>query len=46
MDEQDESDAEKKNLNDFDKSQMKEKLSKMGNSTKVDQLIKSSFAER
>jgi hypothetical protein len=46
MDDQDESDQEKKNLSEFDQSQIKDKLNKFGNTTKVDQLIKSSFAER
>lgn len=46
MDDQDESDQQKNNLNEFDQSQIKEKLDKMGNSSKIDQLIKSSFAER
>lgn len=43
MDEQDESDQERKGLDDFDKSQIKEKLPKLANSTNADQLIKSSF---
>jgi len=36
MDDQDESDQQKNNLNEFDQTQIKEKLDKMGNSSKID----------